>query len=544
MPEEFKAYLLKNKYRLMLAAILLAAFAVRINTFFATLQYDEIWTIRYFSDASVWKILTDLATPNNHPLNSLFVKLWRSCFELVPLIRLHSLVFGMLSVLLTGALALGLFRSRAAALFSMTFIAFDAAAVCYSDQARGYSAQLFFLLLFACGLMWSGRLRKFLPWRNFLPEAAMILGAVGAVLAAPSAPIFLMAIVIAARCYRRKITEPPVLIALGIAAALTAAYLGLNQAALQTAQSKFGVRFTDLRQWFGFVLMLVIDFFPLVTAPFLLVMAVTDRKRAMLLFFCALLIAGSAAFTSAGPSRVYLPICVLGALGCGRGAHGLLTVALCRNNRKLARIIVVTTAFLAGYGYSVMSSTLHLTDYCGWFEAGRAMSPEYFVVYPATAGLPLLANNDANSVIDDQLKRFYATGFAERKLLCFGVEPGQINGMNASGGEEQQKIGARGTPTTLNDFPAVVYRLAPAEKPLPGEPFVAAVPPMEDAAYARAMQALYALTPKNMLVFNPHFHVGGFIYGEAPDAAERWEAVRQTGIRVYTFIPDKTSRQP
>ena len=68
----------------------------------------------------------------------------------------------------------------------------------------------------------------------------------------------------------------------------------------------------------------------------------------MLLFFCAALILGSAAFVSAGPSRVYLPICVLVALGCGRGAHALFTVALCRNNRKLAAILTTVAVFLAG----------------------------------------------------------------------------------------------------------------------------------------------------------------------------------------------------
>ena len=148
MFEEFKTYLAEHKYRIFAAAILLAALGLRFSMFFAPLEYDEIWTLERFSTLSVWQILTDLATPNNHPLNTLFVKLWSHCFDIPQLIRLHSLVFGMISVALTGVLAHGLFRSRVAALFSMLFIAADAAAVCYSDLARGYSAQLCFLLLF------------------------------------------------------------------------------------------------------------------------------------------------------------------------------------------------------------------------------------------------------------------------------------------------------------------------------------------------------------------------------------------------------------
>ena len=165
MIEQLKNFWAEKKYRLIFIGTLLAALAMRVIMFFGPMEYDEIWSLGYVG-GSVWTILTDLATPNNHPLNSLFMKLWLNCpgiSELPQLTRLHSLVFGMLSVALTGMLARGLFRSRAAALLSMVFFAFDAAAVYYSDQARGYSMQLFFLLCFANGLAWSGRLRKFLP---------------------------------------------------------------------------------------------------------------------------------------------------------------------------------------------------------------------------------------------------------------------------------------------------------------------------------------------------------------------------------------------
>ena len=62
------------------AVILLAAALLRILAFSPGLEYDEIWTMRNYSARDLWTILNDLATPNNHPLNSLFVKgmLWIS----------------------------------------------------------------------------------------------------------------------------------------------------------------------------------------------------------------------------------------------------------------------------------------------------------------------------------------------------------------------------------------------------------------------------------------------------------------------------------
>ena len=535
MIEQLKTFWAEKKYRIGFLAVLLVAFGMRINMLFGPLEYDEIWTLGYVQN-SVAKIFADLATPNNHPLNTFFVKLWWNAFGIPQLIRLHSLVFGMLSVALTGMLALGLFRSRAAALMSMVFIAFDAAAVYYSDQARGYSTQLFFLLCFACGLVWSGRLRRFLPWK-LLPEAAMILGAAGAVLTVPTAPIFLAAMLVAGRVCRRKIPEASVLIVIGLSWVFVAAYLGLNHAALQEARSRFGVRFTDFSQWRGFLFMILQDFFALAVVPFLLVLLATDRRRGMLLGLCALVIVGSAAFASAGPSRVYLPLCALVALGCGRGAHALMTVALCNNNRKLVRILVVTTVFLAAFGGYQLYDTWHIVDYIGWFKAGQRQPPDYLSVYPATRSYPVWWNNSAELEKDQEARLGFA-GPGMRRMLCFGVEPGTINGMTGDGGEAARKLKVRGQPKRVAGFPAVEYRLAPAETLRPGEPFIAVIPPLEEETRQRAWQALADPAPQNLLILNPHFRPGNLIYGEAPERTELWEELRKAGVTAYSFVPD------
>ena len=533
MIENIRSYIAERKYPLLIAAIVVAAFAVRVVTSFGgPLEYDEIWTLSYI-EKPVGGILTDLATPNNHPLNTLFVKLWWNCFEVPQLIRLHSLIFGVLSVLLTGMLARGLFHSRAAALFSMVFLALDAAAVNYSGLARGYMTQLFFLLLFACGIAWSGRLRRFLPWKEHLPEAAMIAGALGAVLTVPTAPIFLAAIVIAARIYRRKMPETSVMLAVGVAAALVVGYLAINYAALRTARRDFGSDFS----WLGFVVMIFQDFCALGVAPFLIVLAATDRRRGLLIGWCAAAIVLSPAFTSAGPPRVYLPLCVLVALGCGQGAHMLITVALCRDNRKLAKIIAVSAVFLAGLGYYQLKETWAVTDYWGWFQAGQSMPHRYLVVYPAAAGNPLVFNN-APELAKDQLARLADDSLTGRRLLCFGVEPGTINGGDLAKPqlpEAVMKLPVNGNRLMLNGFPAVEYQLFATELPAPGAPFVAV------GGFDPVLRAIDG-TKGGALCLNQFFirvKVPPMLFcSAAPEDAERREQLRGSGARFYVFVPD------
>ncbi|MEI3003596.1 MAG: hypothetical protein V8T87_03105 [Victivallales bacterium] len=38
------------------------------------LEYDEIWTFAHYVKLPLREIFTELAVPNNHPLNTLFIK--------------------------------------------------------------------------------------------------------------------------------------------------------------------------------------------------------------------------------------------------------------------------------------------------------------------------------------------------------------------------------------------------------------------------------------------------------------------------------------
>jgi hypothetical protein len=534
---------------LVVAAILAVALVVRLfGMLFSPLEYDEIWSLQNFSNLSVGRILTDLALPNNHPLNSLFVKLWTALVNEPQLIRLHSLVFGVLSVALAGVLARGLFHNRRTALLTMLFLAADAPAIYYSELARGYSIQLFFLLLFACGVAWCGELRRFMP--KFLPEAAMIVGAAGAVLAVPSAPIFLAATALCGWYRRKKLPETRELVALGLAALPAVFYLAWNYTALRSAQS-WGTRLGSPTEWAGFIGITLMDYVSFAVLPFLLVFAGCDRKQGLPLLICAALIFASAAVVGAGPSRVYLPLCVIVALGCGRGAQILFTVAQRRDNRRLARLLTLAAVALAALGLYQQQETWHVTDYWRWFMAGQVMPTGCFTVYPATAGYPLGWNNYPDAW-KDHYARLSDASPGERRLWCFGVDPGRINGLNAAGSEVALPLAVQGTQQNLNGFPAVEYRLRPTDAPTPGESFVIALPP-GPRENALALTGRLLKDGCDVLNLNAWLneqlpgpggktYSGRLLYGVAPADPGVWELARNSGSRIYVFTPDPVAR--
>ena len=139
--------------KLLLLLVLFAA-ALRLGNFFGALDYDEIWTMSYFSTRGLKAIFTELSLPNNQPLNSLFVKFAIEAGTPLWGIRLHSLVAGVLAVLLMVPIGIRIGRSRGAGLWSALFLLCSAPAAVYSQLARGYELQLFFLLLYAWGLVY------------------------------------------------------------------------------------------------------------------------------------------------------------------------------------------------------------------------------------------------------------------------------------------------------------------------------------------------------------------------------------------------------
>ena len=461
--------------RHLIAAILLLALVLGIRSLLLSpLEYDEIWTLEKFAGLDSWRILNDLALPNNHPLNTLFVKFWSGFVTVPQLIRLHSLVFGVLSVALAGVLARGLFHSRRTALWCMVFMALSAPAIGYAGRARGYALQLGFLLLFACGMVWGERrLRRFLP--RGLPEAAVISGAVGAVLSVPSAPIFLAASALPALwLYRRRPWIWSMFAALAVAALLSGGYLAANYRELRTAQ-QWGRELVSAGDWAEFLAGTLAAFVPYALIPFIAIAAATDRKRSAALFAFAVLALASAALFKGGPVRVYLPLAAVVALLAGRGTERLVSLARPSRIRALAPLLGVLALAAGVGGFVRLSHKWSVADYWRWFEAASAEPGSVLVVYPATEGYPLCWNNQAK-IFADYRARLANVSAADREMLMFSPS-GVVNGMDASNAERELPLPAPGVRCVVGGREAHRYVLHRVDHPGAGAAVVA-VPPL------------------------------------------------------------------
>jgi uncharacterized membrane protein YuzA (DUF378 family) len=132
---------------LVLAALVGAGAVLRLINANAELWYDEIVTVIHFVDVPFAQVVSTYGLANNHVLNSVLVNLVGAWFGTDPwLLRLPALVFGMAGVWAFWWVAVVLWP-RGAALVGTTLFAVSYHHVYYSQNARGYSALIFFALV-------------------------------------------------------------------------------------------------------------------------------------------------------------------------------------------------------------------------------------------------------------------------------------------------------------------------------------------------------------------------------------------------------------
>lgn len=147
----------KQKKAILIFSVIAMAigFLLRIaNIGNISLEYDEIWTFSHYVSEECLKIFTDLATPNNHPLHSMLAKISVGIFgnELWAL-RLPALLAGCGLIPLLWYTAHKLKPSPEAGVIAIVWGAFHGYSLYYSQAARGYSLQMFFVLATFLG-MW------------------------------------------------------------------------------------------------------------------------------------------------------------------------------------------------------------------------------------------------------------------------------------------------------------------------------------------------------------------------------------------------------
>lgn len=423
---------LKLYWKKLLLLLFLFALVIRMGNFFAALDYDEIWTMTYFSSKGVKAIFTEVALPNNQPVNSLFVK--GAMMMELPLwgIRIHSLIAGVLAVMLMVPIGIKAGGSRGAGFWSALFLLCSAPAVGYSQLARGYGLQLFLLLLYAWGLLSVSDSKK-----HFWALCAMALGGVGAVLTLSTSVIYLGVITLGVFILRPRLPGKDVLALLGAGLLFCGLWYGINFEQFRQGQ-QFGTLIDSHKAFFTFAFTTLDPLIPLSWCPFLAAgVLLLPRKKSAVLVGGMVLVLLSALVTKGGGPRVYIPLAAAGALLAGMG-----TDRLCRKLKERFFIPALGALVCAALGLYANLSFWTPPDWYALFAKGKAQDQETLVIYSGTNGFPVMWNNQPHS-LEDNSARMNASSL--RKMLCFTGDA-LLNGVDDKFNEASLPLKSRGVP--------------------------------------------------------------------------------------------------
>lgn len=330
-----------------------------------SLEYDEIWTLGNYVTVSNSKIFTDVATPNNHPLNSFLIKYSIAAFGLENwVVRLPSLIAGILLLPLAWLTARCVTGSNLASLIALTACVMNGALIHFSSTGRGYSMQTFFVFLAVASVM---LYKQAEPRGKTILLLLLFVGAAGSCLSVSSGIIFILS---AAASYalffidfrelKNELIEyraPAIIFLLSLAGALC--WYGMNYAQFK-AGSKFGTDVASFQPFITFAASVICAF--AVTVPLILLAcglfgdAINRKTVGFCLMFTAFSML-SALFTLAGPPRVYLPVIPVIALGAAAG-FAALEKMFSRKKIYSAAVAVTAVLFMSGTASSSLEKWL------------------------------------------------------------------------------------------------------------------------------------------------------------------------------------------
>ena len=328
--DEKKAAIRRNRAIMLLMFCFVALIGLRLmNIQSQSPEYDEIWTVQHYVSIPVGRILSDVATPNNHVLNSLGIKFFSGWVpNLVVAMRLPALLaFAGLFLLLLRAV-LKLYQDKSARGAVMAAVLLDGMILHYAETARGYSLQTFFVF----GLLFSLLCFNSENGRNRIFNAVMwLLCAIGSCLSVSSGIIFAavltglwLLLFLPFRDGVAKIwKEYRALIVSGVLFSLfVLIWYGGNYAQFAQGRSNFGESFTSIGQYLNYsfnILWTTGLLWPLL----ILFAGIAVFRREAQVRVCllsagaVLMVLISALFTKGGPPRVYLPLIPVAMFGAG-----------------------------------------------------------------------------------------------------------------------------------------------------------------------------------------------------------------------------------
>ena len=433
--------------------LLLFAAMLRALQLSVELQSDELWTLINFAPLDTFQILTDLSLPNNHPVNTLVLKLL-SQISLAPVIlRLGVFLCGIVVVYLTGKCAEKLSSDREFPLAAQFLAALSLPLIYLSVYARGYMFQLAGLQLCILGIYRSAT--------DDNDRAAPFMIAGGGILCCFSVSSGIMFLLCAAvghfllapkDCrFRKK------LLFSGIA---TAVILLIYYIALYSrirAGQHWGIEITSLNAWFTFASRTVAALLPLFLIPWVAAGLIFDR-RCRIIMAIALLPLLLAIITNGGPERVYLPLALVFILIAASGFN-----ALWKKFPQHKKILLALLA-LSGIGsYSLPEPVWQLqTPAADLHRTLSATTENTLVILPGTAGFPAAMNAPELAQLIEQ-----RAAMPVAALVMLHCEDGVFNGSDITCSEAVMRFPVRGK--RLNFLPGYSYTLTRCETlPPPG----------------------------------------------------------------------------
>jgi len=447
----------REKHKIYLL-IFFVSFAFTAILMPGNLLYDEFWSLLHFVPLDVFQILTDLSLPNNHPVNTLLLKIMVFFSDAGIVLRLPSLLCGAAIPVLCGQLAYKWSRTNhfAALISAAIFAAFSAPLAIYSGLARGYAVQLFFLLL--CIRAMSGAKEN--PRRAAVWMSA---GAIGTFLSVPTGALFLLPAAAGFLIY----TPPEVRknrdiwISAGVIAVAGALFYGINFSALQSGQS-WGNKLDSVAGFGAFLgnTLLSLTVTPVLLAALPVFFRPVKRLAALGLLFCPLLLS---VFTNSGPERCYLflaaALAVSGGIGVGEFTARFRHALICA---------VVITAILSAGGFALQFNNWRQVDYIRVFdECRQELPPEVLPVLRSTAGFPVLCGISPQELTDFNMQ---ISGGNFKKIAVFECANGVFNGLDANMSENLMHFdGVNGEAALAGGLPCRIYEVHPVESAAAGE---------------------------------------------------------------------------
>ncbi len=428
------------------AATVLLAGLLRCRFLNASLEYDEIWSWEYFAALPVSQLLMDFSLPNNHPLNTIFLKYFFDA-ENLWLGRMATFIAGILSIPLAGMLAKRMFGMKTAIL-TMVLCTVSPQLIRYGYPARGYGMQLFFILLFCYSSLFAGSQNRIYPF-------VMLVSGLLAVNTVSTSLIFLFipGVLCGIKCLKNLHRKEYQLwlLCLGGFALYCLAFVYVNYYTLQSAK-EYGeiLSLQSYPVWLGKTVWSAWIY------AGVLFFAVKPDKKTISLFSFIIFPLLLAYFTNGSPPRVWLAATVASVIIASRGILLLPRVMKCKKKMAVsltAGVLALCLLFLSGN----RAEWKHI-EWQGMYNELKTVPADTAVIYGANEGYPILWNSRKDAA-DDYLNRvMYPGGY--RKLLMVNCG-NHIDGLDAKFNVIRKKTNRKPLVVKGKYFTGDLYDLLP-----------------------------------------------------------------------------------